>query len=249
MPAYLQGPPYFGVTICLRRDRKSGISQEKKGSTLMNLQAQRKRMLERQLIPRGIHDPLVLKAMEKVPREAFVPEDLRESAYGDNPLPIGEGQTISQPYIVALMTEALELKGSEKVLEIGTGSGYQAAVLAETTKEVYTVERVARLSEKAKQILGRLGYANIHFKIFNGTLGWPEHSPYDAIMVTAGAPEIPESLIEQLREGGRLVIPVGDRLGQDLLKIRKTKGKTTTENLGAVRFVSLVGEYGWKEQG
>jgi protein-L-isoaspartate(D-aspartate) O-methyltransferase len=206
-------------------------------------------MVETQLIPRGIHDPLVLKAMEKVPREAFVPEDLRESAYGDNPLPIGEGQTISQPYIVALMTQALELKGSENVLEIGTGSGYQAAVLAEIVKELYTVERVAPLSEKAQQILEKLGYENIHSKIFNGTLGWPEHSPYDAIMVTAGAPEIPGSLIEQIGEGGRLVIPVGDRLGQDLLKIRKTRGKTVTEDLGAVRFVNLVGEYGWKEQG
>jgi protein-L-isoaspartate(D-aspartate) O-methyltransferase len=215
----------------------------------MAYETQRKRMVETQLIPRGIHDPLVLKAMEKVPREAFVPEDLRESAYGDNPLPIGEGQTISQPYIVALMTQALELKGSENVLEIGTGSGYQAAVLAEIVKELYTVERVAPLSEKAQQILEKLGYENIHSKIFNGTLGWPEHSPYDAIMVTAGAPEIPGSLIEQIGEGGRLVIPVGDRLGQDLLKIRKTRGKTVTEDLGAVRFVNLVGEYGWKEQG
>jgi protein-L-isoaspartate(D-aspartate) O-methyltransferase len=215
----------------------------------MTYETQRKRMVERQLLPRGIHDPLVLKAMEKVPREAFVPEDLRESAYGDNPLPIGEGQTISQPYIVALMTEALELKGAEKVLEIGTGSGYQAAVLAEIAKEVYTMERVASLSEKAEQILGRLGYANIHFKVFNGTLGWPEHSPYDAIMVTAGAPEIPETLIEQLGEGGRLVIPVGDRLGQDLFKIRKKGGRTTTEDLGPVRFVNLVGEYGWEAKG
>jgi protein-L-isoaspartate(D-aspartate) O-methyltransferase len=214
----------------------------------MNFEAQRRRMVETQLIPRGIRDPLVLKAMGKVPREEFVPEDIRDTAYSDNALPIGEGQTISQPYIVALMTEALELKGQEKALEIGTGSGYQAAVLAEIAKEVYTVERVASLSEKAEQILGSLGYANIHFKIFNGTLGWPEHSPYDAIMVTAGAPEIPESLIEQLGEGDRLVIPVGDRLGQDLLKIRKTKGKTVTEDLGAVRFVNLVGEYGWKEQ-
>jgi protein-L-isoaspartate(D-aspartate) O-methyltransferase len=214
----------------------------------MTFETQRKRMVERQLLPRGIHDPLVLKAMEKIPREAFVPDDLRESAYGDNPLPIGEGQTISQPYIVALMTEALELKGPEKVLEIGTGSGYQAAVLAEIVQEVYSVERVTSLTEKAKQILGRLGYANIHFKVFNGTLGWPEHSPYDAIMVTAGAPEIPETLVEQLKEGGRLVIPVGDSLSQDLLKIRKVRGKPLTEDLGAVQFVRLVGEHGWEEQ-
>jgi protein-L-isoaspartate(D-aspartate) O-methyltransferase len=214
----------------------------------MTFQTQRKRMVERQLLPRGIHDPLVLKAMEKIPREAFVPEDLRESAYGDNPLPIGEGQTISQPYIVALMTEALELKGPEKVLEIGTGSGYQAAVLAEIVQEVYSVERVTSLTEKAKQVLEKLGYRNVHFKVFNGTLGWPEHAPYDAVIVTAGAPEIPAPLVEQLKEGGRLVIPVGDSLSQDLLKIRKVRGKPLTEDLGAVQFVRLVGEHGWEEQ-
>ena len=215
----------------------------------MKFEDQKKRMLHSQLIPRGIRDPLVLKAMGKVPREEFVPKDIGETAYSDNALPIGEGQTISQPYLVALMTEALELKGTEKVLEIGTGSGYQAAVLAEIAREVYTVERVAALSERAKQVLARLGYENIHFKVFNGTLGWPEHSPYDAVIVTAGAPEIPELLIEQLAEGGRLVIPVGDRFGQDLVKIRKVKGERLKEDLGAVRFVSLVGEHGWEEQG
>jgi protein-L-isoaspartate(D-aspartate) O-methyltransferase len=215
----------------------------------MTFETQRKRMVERQLLPRGIHDPLVLKAMEKIPREAFVPDDLRESAYGDNPLPIGEGQTISQPYIVALMTEALELKGPEKVLEIGTGSGYQAAVLAEIVQEVYSVERVTSLTEKAKQVLEKLGYRNVHFKVFNGTLGWPEHAPYDAVIVTAGAPEIPAPLVEQLKEGGRLVIPVGDSLSQDLFKIRKKGGRTTTEDLGPVRFVNLVGEYGWEAKG
>jgi protein-L-isoaspartate(D-aspartate) O-methyltransferase len=215
----------------------------------MTFETQRKRMVERQLLPRGIHDPLVLKAMEKIPREAFVPDDLRESAYGDNPLPIGEGQTISQPYIVALMTEALELKGPEKVLEIGTGSGYQAAVLAEIVQEVYSVERVTSLTEKAKQVLEKLGYRNVHFKVFNGTLGWPEHAPYDAVIVTAGAPEIPAPLVEQLKEGGRLVIPVGDSLSQDLLKIRKVRGKPLTEDLGAVQFVRLVGEHGWEAKG
>jgi len=206
-------------------------------------------MVETQLIPRGIHDPLVLKAMGKVPREEFVPQHLRETAYHDNALPIAEGQTISQPYIVALMTQALELEGTEKVLEIGTGSGYQAAILAEIVKELYTVERVAPLQEKAKQVLSKLGHRNINFKIFNGTLGWPDHAPYDGIIVTAGAPDIPEPLVAQLSEGGRMIIPVGDSLGQDLLKIRKVKGRTLTEDLGAVRFVRLVGEHGWEERG
>lgn len=206
-------------------------------------------MVETQLIPRGIHDPLVLKAMGKVPREEFVPQHLRETAYHDNALPIAEGQTISQPYIVALMTQALELVGTEKVLEIGTGSGYQAAILAEIVQEVYSVERVTSLTDKAKQVLEKLGYRNIDFKVFNGTLGWPEHAPYDAVVVTAGAPEIPDPLVEQLKEGGRLVIPVGDSLSQDLLKIRKVKGKPLTEDLGAVQFVRLVGEHGWEAKG
>lgn len=214
----------------------------------MTYELPRKRMVETQLIPRGIHDPLVLKAMGKVPRQEFVPQHLRETAYHDKALPIAEGQTISQPYIVALMTQALELEGTEKVLEIGTGSGYQAAVLAEIVKELYTVERVALLQEKAKKVLSRLGYQNIYFKIFNGTLGWPEHAPYDGIIVTAGAPDVPEPLVAQLSEGGRMIIPVGDSLAQDLLKIRKVKGRTLTEDLGAVRFVRLVGEHGWQEQ-
>jgi len=213
----------------------------------MNYEKQRKRMVDTQLISRGIRDPLVLKAMGRVPREEFVPKNLEGTAYSDNALPIAESQTISQPYIVALMTEALELKGGEKVLEIGTGSGYQAAVLAEIADEVYTLERIAALNERAMEVLSKLGYRNIRFKVFNGTLGWPEHSPYDAVIVTAGAPEIPEPLMEQLSEGGRLVIPVGDRLGQDLIRVRKVGAERRTEDLGAVRFVSLVGEYGWKE--
>jgi len=214
----------------------------------MNFEAQRKRMVDAQLIPRGIRDPLVLEAMGKVAREEFVPKNLRERAYSDNALPIAENQTISQPYIVALMTQALELKGGEKVLEIGTGSGYQAAVLAEIAGEVNTVERISALNDRAKEILSRLGYRDIHYKVVNGTLGWPERSPYDAIIVTAGAPKIPEPLMEQLAEGGRLVIPVGDSLAQDLLKIRKGGGEPFTEDLGAVRFVRLVGEYGWENR-
>jgi protein-L-isoaspartate(D-aspartate) O-methyltransferase len=214
----------------------------------MDFEAQRKQMVETQLILRGIHDPLVLKAMGKVPRELFVPKYLNDSAYSDNALPIAENQTISQPYIVALMTQALELKGSEKVLEIGTGSGYQAAVLAEIAREVYTVERFALLAEKAKELLTHLGYQNIHFRVFNGTLGWTDRSPYDAIIVTAGAPDVPQPLLDQLEEGGRLIIPVGDRISQDLFKVRKVGGEPKREDLGAVRFVSLVGEHGWKER-
>jgi protein-L-isoaspartate(D-aspartate) O-methyltransferase len=204
-------------------------------------------MVEHQLIARSVHDPLVLRAMGKVPRERFMPADLRDSAYGDHPLPIGHGQTISQPYIVAHMTEALELTGEEKVLEIGTGSGYQAAVLAEIAREVYTVERIAELSEKAKEVLLELGYRNVFFKVHNGTLGWPENAPYDAILVTAAAPDIPETFLEQLKDGGRLVIPVGERYSQNLVRITRSGDRKLREDLGAVRFVSLMGEYGWKE--
>lgn len=166
----------------------------------------------------GIKDPRVLEAILKVPRHLFVPKELIHEAYVDAPLPIGEGQTISQPYIVALMTEALELDENSKVLEIGTGSGYQAAILAEIAKEVYTVERIPSLKEKARKVLDALGYENIKFKVGDGTEGWPEYAPYDAIIVTAGAPEIPKPLVEQLKVGGRLVIPVGDELTQRLLK-------------------------------
>jgi protein-L-isoaspartate(D-aspartate) O-methyltransferase len=213
----------------------------------MDFEALRKRMVATQLVPRGIRDPHVLRAMGKVPRELFVPGNLQENAYSDNALPIAKGQTISQPYIVALMTEALELEGDERVLEVGTGSGYQAAILAEISCEVYTVERIPALSEKAEETLDHLGYRNIRFKVYDGTLGWPEHSPYDAVIVTAGAPDIPDPLVQQLKKGGRLVVPVGDRLGQDLIKVIKKKGKTVRQNLGGVRFVSLVGEHGWEE--
>jgi protein-L-isoaspartate(D-aspartate) O-methyltransferase len=208
----------------------------------------RERMVEMQLIARGIHDPKVLGAMRRVPRERFTPPELRDSAYGDHPLPIGHDQTISQPYIVAFMTEALELTGVEKVLEIGTGSGYQAAVLAEIAREVYTVERIAALSERAREVLLELGYGNIFFKIQNGTRGWPEYAPYDAILVTAAAPEVPEPFLEQLRDGGRLVIPVGDRFSQNLIKTTKTGDRAIREDLGGVRFVSLLGEHGWREE-
>ncbi|MGC8966096.1 MAG: protein-L-isoaspartate(D-aspartate) O-methyltransferase [Caldimicrobium sp.] len=207
----------------------------------------RERMVETQIKARGIKDERVLKAMLKVPRHLFVPSSLRDQAYGDFPLPIGEGQTISQPYIVALMTEALELKGKERVLEIGTGSGYQTAILAELATWVYTIEKYSTLQEKAKAILFELGYKNISFKIGDGTLGWQEAAPFDAIIVTAAAPQIPLPLIEQLAEGGRIVIPVGDEFSQVLVKGIKKGGTLHTKSLEPVRFVKLVGEYGFKE--
>ena len=205
----------------------------------------RETMIKTQMLPRGIHDPRVLRAMGKVPRERFVGERMKPHAYDDNPLPIGEDQTISQPYIVALMTQALEQKGKERTLEIGTGSGYQTAVLAELSEIVYTVERIESLLERAKETLNELGYMNVFFKAFNGTFGWSEQAPYDAIIVTAGAPSVPKPLTDQLNEGGRLLVPVGDRLGQELMKITKKDGGFSEKSLGAVRFVSLIGEYGW----
>jgi len=207
----------------------------------------RERMVETQIKARGIKDERVIQAMLKVPRHLFVPPSLRDQAYGDFPLPIGEGQTISQPYIVALMTEALELKGNERVLEIGTGSGYQTAILAELALWVYTIERYANLQEKAKAILLELGYKNISFKVGDGTLGWKEAAPFEAIIVTAAAPEIPPPLIEQLAEGGKIVIPVGDEFSQMLIKGVKRGGTLHTKTLEPVRFVKLIGAYGFKE--
>jgi len=207
----------------------------------------RERMVETQIKARGIKDERVLKAMLKVSRHLFVDEALRDQAYGDFPLPIGEGQTISQPYIVALMTEALELKGNERVLEIGTGSGYQTAILAELALWVYTIERFPTLLERAKKVLNELGYKNISFKLDDGTLGWKEAAPFDAIIVTAASPDIPPPLVEQLAEGGRIVIPVGDEFSQTLIKGVKRGGKLHTKALEPVRFVKLVGAYGFKE--
>jgi len=207
----------------------------------------RERMVKNQLIPRGIKNPLVLEAMGKVQRHLFMEEALVGEAYNDHPLPIGHKQTISQPYIVALMTEALELTGKEEVLEIGTGSGYQTAVLAELSKRVYTIERVRPLMVQARRILARLGYSNILFKSLDGTLGWKEYEPFDAIIVTAGAPKVPQTLKDQLSEGGRLVIPVGNRFSQELVKVTRKKGSFIQENLGGCRFVDLVGVHGWKE--
>ncbi|KUK37325.1 MAG: Protein-L-isoaspartate O-methyltransferase [Thermodesulfobacterium commune] len=207
----------------------------------------REKMVKSQIVARGIKDEKVIQAMLKVPRHLFVEEALRDQAYGDFPLPIGKGQTISQPYIVALMTEALELKGKERVLEVGTGSGYQTAILAEIALWVYTIERDPDLSEKAKKVLLSLGYKNISFKIGDGSLGWPEAAPFDAIIVTAASPQIPQPLVDQLAEGGRIVIPVGDEFSQILVKGIKKDGILKIQTLEPVRFVKLVGAYGFKE--
>ena len=208
--------------------------------------AAREKMVREQLFPRGIRDPRVLETMKQVPRHLFIGNVENWDPYGDYPVPIGQDQTISQPYIVALMTQALELTGAEKTLEIGTGSGYQTAILAELSDQVYTVERLASLMETARGILDGLGYDNIHYKAFDGTLGWPEHQPYEAIIVTAAGPHVPTALVNQLAEGGRLVIPVGSKASQDLIKITKKDGETKQRSLGGCRFVSLIGADGWK---
>jgi protein-L-isoaspartate(D-aspartate) O-methyltransferase len=207
----------------------------------------RERMVDLQIVRRGIKDPRVIAAMKKVPRHLFVSESLRSQAYEDHPLPIEEKQTISQPYIVALMTEALQLKGHEKVLEIGTGSGYQTAILAELADKVFTIERIPLLAEKARKRLGELGYKNIVYRIGDGTLGWPEEAPFDGILVSAAAPSIPQPLIDQLAMGGRLIIPVGDRLSQELVLVERVPEGIRKSFLGGVRFVDLIGKWGWKE--
>ncbi len=206
----------------------------------------RARMVETQLVPRGINDRLVLEAMNRVPRHLFVDEALKNQAYSDHPLPIAEGQTISQPYIVALMTQELGLKGHEKVLEIGTGSGYQAAVLAEIADRVYTVERKSALLARARKLFDRLGYKNIVVKLDDGTWGWPSEAPFDAILVTAASPVIPAPLTEQLGDPGVMIIPVGDEFSQTLVKVTNKDGRMETSSLGGVRFVKLIGEHGWK---
>jgi protein-L-isoaspartate(D-aspartate) O-methyltransferase len=202
-------------------------------------------MVDEQLIPRGIHDLKTLEAMRKVPRHLFVEDAMKDQAYGDFPLPIGRGQTISQPYIVALMTQALGLKGHESVLEIGTGSGYQAAILSQVCAKVYTVERIDSLLVQARKIFDSLHYLNILTKLDDGTNGWLEFAPYDAIIVTAGGPKVPEPLLKQLADPGILVIPVGDRGVQDLRRVIKKDGKTIEKTIEYVRFVSLIGDHGW----
>ncbi len=202
-------------------------------------------MVADQLEARGISDPRVLAAMAAVPRHLFVESALADRAYEDRALPIGDRQTISQPYMVALMTEALELTGAERVLEIGTGSGYQAAVLAHLASRVYTVERVKALADRARERLDRLKLFHAVIKVFDGTFGWSEEGPFDAIIVTAGAPAVPQPLIDQLKEGGRLVAPVGDREGQELVKLVKRPGAVQSRVLTDCAFVPLIGTHGW----
>lgn len=207
----------------------------------------RTRMVEEQLIPRSIDDPKTLAAMKKVPRHLFVEEAMKNQAYGDFPLPIGRGQTISQPYIVALMTQALGLQGHEHVLEIGTGSGYQAAILAQICEKVYTVERIDTLLVQARKVFDSLHYLNILTKLDDGTNGWPEYAPYDAIIVTAGGPKVPLPLLDQLADPGTLIIPVGDRGVQDLRLVTKKDGELKEKTIEFVRFVNLIGDHGWEK--
>ena len=213
----------------------------------LKYERQREEMVRQQLQSRGIHNAMVLEALGTVPRHLFVSEALRDQAYGDYPLPIGEQQTISQPYIVAEMTQALELCKDDRVLEIGTGSGYQAAILAEIVFRVYTIERIRALYIQARNLLDKLQYHNIVMRCTDGTVGWQDESPFDAIMVTAGAPEVPTKLLDQLAEGGRMVVPVGNQHSQDLIKITKDKKGIHKSNLGGCRFVKLIGAQGWKE--
>ncbi len=214
---------------------------------MIKYERQREEMVRSQIEARGIKDPDVLSAFRRVPRHLFVSEALRDQAYGDYPLPIGEQQTISQPYIVAEMTQALELDKDDRVLEIGTGSGYQAAILAQIVYRVYTIERIRSLHIQARSLFDKLQYHNIVTRYGDGTKGWQQESPFNAIIVTAGAPEVPEILINQLVVGGRLVVPVGNQHTQELIKIDRRGNSIQQSNLGGCRFVKLVGEYGWRD--
>jgi len=214
---------------------------------MRDFEIERLAMVEEQLRRRGIHDQRVLDVMAKIPRHFFVSSEHQYAAYEDRPLPIGEGQTISQPYMVAVMTQTLELHGDERVLEIGTGSGYQTAILAELAKTVFTIERIQTLTQRAQETLQELGYENIFFLTGDGTKGWPENAPFNGIIVTAGAPEVPPTLTSQLAEGGRLVIPVGPRYTQTLYKVTRKGNQFKEEDITGCVFVPLVGDFGWKE--
>jgi protein-L-isoaspartate(D-aspartate) O-methyltransferase len=202
-------------------------------------------MVDEQVVRRHITDERVVAAMRRVPRHLFVDEALRDRAYGDHPLPIGEQQTISQPYIVALMTSLLELRGSEKVLEVGTGSGYQTAVLAELARRVCSIERLPALATRARAVLERLGYTNVWIRIGSGTLGWPDEAPFDRILVAAAGPDVPPPLFEQLAEGGRMVLPLGDAAAQTLTLVENVGGRQRRRSCGECTFVKLVGKYAW----
>ena len=204
-------------------------------------------MVEEQLVERGVKNLSVLEAMSRVPRHLFAQDSLQHRAYGDTPLPIGENQTISQPYIVGAMTQALALKGEERALEIGTGSGYQTAIIAELCRQVFTIERLNNLSRKAQNILESLNYMNIVFKMFDGTYGWPDQAPFDAILITASAPEIPDSLVKQLGDGGRLVAPIGGADKQKLVVLTKKGDRVSRRDLVNCKFVPLIGKYGWPQ--
>jgi len=217
------------------------------GKESIKYERQREEMVRNQIEARGIKAPEVLAAFRRVPRHLFVSEALRDQAYGDYPLPIGEQQTISQPYIVAEMTQALDLVEDDRILEIGTGSGYQAAILAQIVYRVYTIERKRSLYLQARNLFDKLHYHNIVMKYADGTKGWRDESPFDGIIVTAGAPQIPDVLIDQLGEGGRLVVPVGNQHTQELIKIFRDGQNIRQTSLGGCRFVKLVGEHGWKE--
>lgn len=209
----------------------------------------RERMIQEQVIGRGIRNPRVIAAMRRVPRHLFVPEALRGQSYGDTALPIGEGQTITQPYMVAYLCSALGLRGEERVLEIGTGSGYQAAVLSHLVDRVYSVERIRFLLERARKSLEQIDCRNVVTKLFDGTYGWKEEGPFDAILVTAGAPSVPPPIIKQLKVGGTMVIPLGDRKSQRLTRIQRQPGRLIEEPLLDCQFVVLVGKFGWKKRG
>ena len=209
---------------------------------------QRMRMVETQIRARGISDARVLAAMETIPRHIFVDDGLQDQSYQDNPLPIGEGQTISQPYIVALMSQAMEISKKDKVLEIGTGSGYQTAILAELADQVFSIERIAKLASKARKCLDALGYFNVAIRVGDGTYGWKEEAPFNAIIITAGGPSLPQNLLSQLAVGGRIVLPIGERQSQTLYKVTRLSEDITDikkENLGGCRFVDLIGDYAW----
>jgi protein-L-isoaspartate(D-aspartate) O-methyltransferase len=217
--------------------------------TRLDFAKAREKMVDEQLASRGIKDTRVLNAFCGVPRHLFVEEALHGQAYNDYPLPIGQKQTISQPYMVALMTEALELKGDERVLEIGTGSGYQAAILAELAEWVYSVERIRSLATRARKLLYELHYYNVDVGVSDGTQGWKEKAPFQAITVTAGSPDIPQPLLDQLTVGGRLVVPVGNTFSQTLVKVIRTEKGFVQEEMGGCHFVKLIGQYGWQEGG
>jgi protein-L-isoaspartate(D-aspartate) O-methyltransferase len=204
-------------------------------------------MVEEQLVRRGITDARVLDAMRRISRHVFVEEALRDRAYGDHPLPIGEGQTISQPYMVAAMTQLLKLEGTEKVLEIGTGSGYQTAILAALARRVCSVERLPALAARARRVLEELGSTNVIIKTGDGSFGWPDEAPFDRVLVTAGAPQVPAPLFQQLAEGGRLVVPVGELQSQTLFLVEKVDGRMRTSTDCGCVFVKLIGKYGWEE--